>query len=167
MYRISDQEVDFILDDLCARGIETESLRYALLDHVCIMIEEGLSEGDDFFSFYQEVIPLFYKEELKEIQRETTFLMLARGRLVLSRGLFFLLLFILVGGPFVAYVIAGMLQSGFRVPIHVWGAAVVYSAFPLLVLLVLYLTPERLDPVIPRRSKVLIGVNPFIKIVSR
>lgn len=31
---------------------------------------------------------------------------------------------------------------------------------------VLYLTPDRLDPVIPRRSKVLIGIHPFIQIVS-
>ncbi|MBS1659667.1 MAG: hypothetical protein JST68_01315 [Bacteroidetes bacterium] len=167
MYQISDQEVDYILDDLLARGIETESLRYALLDHVCVMIEEGLCEGGDFVLFYHSALRAFYKEELREIERETTFLMQARGRLVLSRGLFFLLLFVLVGGPFVGYVIASMLRSGGIVSFQVWAAAVVYSAFPLLVLCVLYLTPDRLDPLIPQRSKVLLGVHPFIKIVSK
>src|ERR1051325_3301165 len=141
MYSVSDQDVDFILDDLLLRGIETESLRYAILDHVCVMIEQGLGEGGNFEEFYLDVIQTFYKVELREIERETKFLIQARGRMVLSRNMFFLLLFVLTGGPFLAYFVAGVLESGLRVPLQVWGPVVVFPAFPMLVLLVLYLTP--------------------------
>ncbi|WP_431211718.1 hypothetical protein ACQ86N_38880 [Puia sp. P3] len=41
MYSITEQQVDFILRDLEAGGIETEALRYDLLDHICVIIEGG------------------------------------------------------------------------------------------------------------------------------
>jgi hypothetical protein len=40
MYPISDQQIEFILRDLEAGGIGTESLRYDLLDHICVIIEQ-------------------------------------------------------------------------------------------------------------------------------
>lgn len=46
-----------------------------------------------------------------------------------------------------------------------WLDIFMYSIFPVLVLLVLYLTPDRLDPLIPRNSKIRIGVRPLIKII--
>jgi hypothetical protein len=48
MYSITDENIDFILHDLMARGIETESLRLNLLDHICILIEQNLEENGDF-----------------------------------------------------------------------------------------------------------------------
>lgn len=170
MYRISDQQLDFILLDLSAKGIETEELRLDLLDHICILIEQNLEADGDFEVFYASVIKTFYKQELREIEEETNFLLTARNRWVLSRNSFFLLLFVLFGGPFVVYVLDWMVSAGpavrWDIPFRIWGAALVFSLFPLLVLLVLYLTPDRLDPVIPRKSKILIGIHPFIKIVS-
>jgi hypothetical protein len=50
-------------------------------------------------------------------------------------------------------------------PSRVWGDTLVYSLLPLLVLMVLFLTPDSLDPLIPKRSKVILGKKPFIKIV--
>ncbi|MBS1974850.1 MAG: hypothetical protein JST13_10900, partial [Bacteroidetes bacterium] len=35
----------------------------------------------------------------------------------------------------------------------IWAQALVYAFFPFLILLVIYLTPERPDPIIPRKSK--------------
>ena len=52
MYRITDENIDFILKDLNKRGIQTESLQLNLLDHICILIEENLEEGADFHQFY-------------------------------------------------------------------------------------------------------------------
>lgn len=169
MYSISDQQIDFILHDLGANGIETESLQQDLLDHICIIIEQNLEEGGDFNQFYAATVKTFYKKELKEIEEETSFLLTMGHRLVLSRNLFFLVLFILVGGPFVAYLASNAISPGspavWNIPVEVWRATLVFSLFPLLVLLVLFLTPDRLDPVIPWKSKILIGLNPFIQIV--
>jgi len=169
MYCINDEQSDYILHDLSARGIETESLRYDLLDHVCVIIEREFEEGEDFEAFYTATITTFYKQELREIEEETRLMLACRHHLVMSRNVFFLFLFVLFGGPFIAYPYAWVVSHGgitrWSLPLAVWGPALIFSLFPMLVLLVLFLTPDSLDPVIPWRSKVLIGIRPFIKIV--
>jgi len=71
MVRVTDEQVDFILTDFTKRGIVLEDLRDDLLDHMCCIIENEMSEDDNFYQFYEYVLPRFFKEELAEIQRET------------------------------------------------------------------------------------------------
>lgn len=163
MYTISDEQLEMIHHDLHAKGIGIEELRHDLLDHICIIIENELEPDGDFEAFYRLTLRRFYKEELREIEEETRLLLSLRGRLVLGRNVFFLVLFAFLGGPFIGYLVSyGVLGP---IPDRAWDASLVFSLFPMLVLLVLYLTPDRLDPVIPWKSKVLIGVKPFIQIV--
>lgn len=75
MYQISDQQIDYILNDISARGVEMESLQQNLLDHVCCIIENNLEENGDFENFYQKTIKSFYKDELWEIEEETLLLL--------------------------------------------------------------------------------------------
>ena len=75
MYRINDQQIDYILSDIGARGVEMESLQQNLLDHVCCIIENNLEENGDFESFYKKTIQTFYKDELWEIEEETLLLL--------------------------------------------------------------------------------------------
>lgn len=75
MYRISDQQIDYILNDISARGVEMESLQQNLLDHICCIIENNLEENGDFESFYKKTIQHFYKDELWEIEEETLLLL--------------------------------------------------------------------------------------------
>lgn len=71
MARVTDEQVDFILADFTKRGIVLEDLRDDLLDHMCCIIENEMTEDDNFYRFYEYVLPRFFKEELAEIQRET------------------------------------------------------------------------------------------------
>ncbi|RYE26113.1 MAG: hypothetical protein EOP51_01755 [Sphingobacteriales bacterium] len=71
MYCISDQQVDYILNDIRRNGVEMEDLQLNLLDHICCIIEQNLKEGDDFELFYRSTIAQFYKKELREIEEET------------------------------------------------------------------------------------------------
>src|SRR6218665_4053535 len=71
MYQISDKQIDGILSDIRARGVEMESLQQNLLDHVCCIIEQNLEENGDFENFYQRIIRTFYKDHLWEIEEET------------------------------------------------------------------------------------------------
>jgi hypothetical protein len=48
-------------------------------------------------------------------------------------------------------------------PVCLWGDTIPYVFFPFLVLLVIYITPERLDPLIPREAKVRVGGKSFIR----
>jgi len=169
MYRISDQQIDFILDDIRAHGITMESLQYDLLDHACIMIEQNLEDSGDFEQYYATVIRAFYRQELREIEEEALLLVRYGRHWKLSRNSFFLILFAVLIGPFIGYdgvwlAVHGS-ETGWGLPVEIWGSTLVFALFPLLLFLVLLLTPERLDPLIPRRSLILIGIRPFIKIV--
>lgn len=85
MYCLSEAQIDFILDDLRARGIERVSLQQDLLDHVCCIIEQSLEDDGDFEHFYVETIATFYKKELKEIEVETTHLLIHKNYYVMKR----------------------------------------------------------------------------------
>lgn len=169
MYSLNEQQLDFILSDIHARGITLESLQYDLLDHICVIIEQKLEKAEDFEQCYEATIKAFYRQDLREIEEATIFLLACRHRLMLTRTQFFCLLFTIFIGPFVSYDLAWLVTSGpaagWNIPLQVWAPTLVYSLFPLLILLVLLLTPERLDPLIPAKSKVLLGIRPFIKIV--
>jgi hypothetical protein len=174
MYCLSEDQIDFIHRDIRRHGIHIESLQQSLLDHICILIEQNLEPDGDFYAFYKQTIPSFYKQELREIEEETLFLLKHKGPfLVLSRNLFFLLLFTVFIGPFIGVDVcwlffshqAGTQTHGFYLPINIWGPTVTYSLFPLLVLMVLLLTPDRFDPLIPKKAKVLLGGWPFIRVV--
>jgi len=75
MYLLSDEQIDFILNDIRARGVETESLQQDLLDHVCCIVEQELEENGDFEQFYHTVIRRFYRRELREIEEERALLL--------------------------------------------------------------------------------------------
>lgn len=169
MYCLNDQQIDLILNDISSHGIKIEDLQHNLLDHICIIIEQNLPENGDFEQFYSSAIKAFYKMELREIEEETLFLLNRRSHLALSRNQFFVLLFTIFIGPFVAYDIVWLVSSkqtvGLNLPFYIWGATLVYSLFPLLVLLVLLLTPEKFDPIIPKKSMILLGIAPFINII--
>ena len=71
MYKVSDQQIEYILNDIRRNGVDTEDLQLNLLDHICCIIEQELDENGDFEQFYFALIKKFYKKELKEIEEET------------------------------------------------------------------------------------------------
>lgn len=75
MYCLSEKQIDYILNDISARGVEMESLQLNLHDHICCIIEQNLEENGDFESFYQKTIKTFYKDEIWEIEEETLLLL--------------------------------------------------------------------------------------------
>jgi hypothetical protein len=75
MYQLSEQQIDYILNDISARGVEIESLQHNLVDHVCCIIEQNLEENGDFENFYHKTIKTFYKDALWEIEEETLLLL--------------------------------------------------------------------------------------------
>ena len=160
MATLTDEQIDQILADLYAHGIRLEGLRDNLLDHICILVEEKLDAGIDFESGYAEVIPSFYRSSLYELEEEALFLASLRGPyVVLSRAWFFVLAFSVVLSPYLAYIVFG----ADRFDVIAGGA--VLDVYPLLTVIVLFLTPNRFDPLIPWRSKILLGFKPLIRVL--
>ena len=71
MYKVTDEQIDFILGNIKANGVTIEDLQYNLLDHICCIIEDEMPEGEDFYKFYGNIMPRFFYKELKEIEQET------------------------------------------------------------------------------------------------
>lgn len=71
MYKVTDEQIDFILGNIKANGVTIEDLQYNLLDHICCIIEDEMPEGEDFYKFYGNIMPRFFDKELKEIEQET------------------------------------------------------------------------------------------------
>ena len=169
MYCLSDLEVDFILKDIIARGIITEDIQYNLLDHICIIIEENLEQDGDFKEFYFSIIKTFYRHDLSEIEAETRILSNYKKHLVFNRKQFFLLIFLIFIGPFIAYNILWIdmnwQSTRWDIPIEIWGNSLAYALWPSLIFLVIFLTPEKFDPLIPKKSTIVLGIKPFIKII--
>lgn len=170
MATLTDEQVDYILADLHAHGIRLDGLRDNLLDHICILLEQRLEQGGDFEQEYADVIPTFYRKELYELEEEALFIQsLRRPHVVLSRGWFFVCAFALVLSPYIFYVVQWWFHLqplGHIVDaIDVIGGAAILDVYPLLTLIVLFLTPDRFDPLIPWRSKILLGFRPFIRVL--
>lgn len=49
----------------------------------------------------------------------------------------------------------------------IWMGTVAYALLPILVLLVLYVMPDGMDPIIPKGAKVIIGKKPFVRIIYK
>ena len=75
MVRVSDEQVDFILHEIEAHGLTIEDLQYHLLDHMCCIIENEMSETDNFDQFFKGLLPRFFNDNLREIQEETELLL--------------------------------------------------------------------------------------------
>lgn len=100
MYYITEQQIEYILNDIRRNGIEMEDLQLNLLDHICCMAEHNLKEGDDFEHFYKTTIKQFYKKELKEIEEETIQLLTFKNyfmlkKIMIGSGAFSVMLFLI------------------------------------------------------------------------
>jgi hypothetical protein len=169
MATLTDQQVEYISNDIRAHGIRLEDLRDNLLDHICILVERGLEDGGIFEELYAAIIPTFYKEQLHELEEEALFLASLQGpRLLLTRSRFFQLLFGLFGAPYLLFFLLCLfhLQPAYDTPaLSAFRWMLVFSVWPLVSLLVVYFTPDRLDPLVPRHAKVLLGLRPFIRVL--
>jgi hypothetical protein len=114
MYCLSEKQIDFILADIRARGVEMETLQHDLLDHVCCIIEQDLEANGNFEDFYFNTIQTFYRKELKEIEEETLILLTNKNYYAMKKTM-------LASGAFSAIVLSFGILFKFM---HWEGAAV-------------------------------------------
>ena len=169
METLTDQQVDFIARVIRAHGIQLEDLQDNLLDHICILVEQGLEQGGSFEEVLARVFRTFYRKELYELEEEALFLSSVKGRrLVLSRGRFFRLAFGVLLAPYALYFLLAMLHwlpvAYDVVPMVIFRWTLVGCFWPLVSLAVVYFTPARFDPLIPRHSKVMLGGGSLIRV---
>lgn len=87
MYCISDEQIEYILNDIRRNGVEMEDLQLNLLDHICCIIEQELKEDDDFEHFYRATVQRFYRRDLREIEEETIDLLTFKNFYAMKKAL--------------------------------------------------------------------------------
>ncbi len=66
-----DENYERIKGDLVSRGLTYDRLIDDVLDHVCCMVEEHMSDGKDFESSYDQVLDSIGEKRLPEVQHQT------------------------------------------------------------------------------------------------
>lgn len=151
MYQLSDEQIDFILNDIQARGVETESLQHNLLDHICCLIELQLEDNGDFGSFYQQVIRKFYQKELREIEEETALLLTFKNYYSMKKVMIY-------SGVLTAFV----LLSGSVFKLMHWPGAAALIFFGILLVSLLFLPllfVFKLRELSAARDKLILGLG--------
>lgn len=116
MYCITDEQIEYILNDIRRNGVEMEDLQLNLLDHICCIIEHKLEEDDDFERFYQQTVRQFYKNDLKEIEVETINLLTFKNYYAMKKSM-------IISGAIAAFLL--LVGSMFKLA-HWPGAAVLF-----------------------------------------
>lgn len=116
MYVLTDEQIEFILNDIRRNGIELEELQLDLLDHICCVIETEHTAENDFEAFYRSILPRFYKRSLREIQEETHLLLTFKNYYAMKKVMF-------MSGAFSAFTV--LIGSLFKI-MHWPGAALLF-----------------------------------------
>jgi len=72
MHRLTEEQIEQLQEDIRQSGIQDDSLREDLLDHLCCHIEKGLEEGRDFEAAYAQALQQVCPDGMQQIQQETT-----------------------------------------------------------------------------------------------
>ena len=89
MVKLTDEQVEYVLNEIKARGVTIEDLQYNLLDHMCCIIENEMRDEDDFYQFVNAVFPRFFNENLVEIEKETILLVTFKNYYAMKKTMYF------------------------------------------------------------------------------
>lgn len=157
MYTLTDEQVDYILDDIRRNGIEMEDLQNNLLDHICCIIEREINDGDDFESSYKQIRTRFYKTDFKEIEEETINLLTFKNYYVMKK--------VMIYSGVIA--VAILLSGSFFKIMHWPGAGILFVlgmvAFSLLFLPLVFILKTR--EVSTTRDKIVIAAATVVGIL--
>ncbi len=73
MRNLTDEQIDFIAEDIRIRGVFTQGLQENLLDHICCCIEQQEDERP-FEEVYRQTLDAFGQSGLQGVQDETLYL---------------------------------------------------------------------------------------------
>jgi hypothetical protein len=81
-------QIQYIIDDVKAKGIAMDELAESLVDHICCTIEN--STETDFTTAYLKAISSFGDNGLKNIQQETIILLNFKKQVTMKKAMYVL-----------------------------------------------------------------------------
>lgn len=86
--QVTDNQLEFIQEDIVARGITIEPLAENLVDHICCLIEEN--NDSDFEQAYAQALKSFGAGGLQEIEENTKLLLILKREITMKKLMFIL-----------------------------------------------------------------------------
>lgn len=109
MAELTEQQIDFVSEEIQARGVNLNTLHDDLLDHICTAIERKMDEGLNFESAFIETIKLFGPDGLMQVQHQTLILLTQMNETMKKLSLGF-------GLATVAFLLAGIFFKAMHWP---------------------------------------------------
>jgi hypothetical protein len=89
MFKITEEHIDFIINDLKKNGVENEDLLMNLTDHICCIVERNLEKEGNFNEYYQSIRETFYIKSFSEIEEETKLLLTFKNYYAMKKVMLF------------------------------------------------------------------------------
>jgi len=127
---LSETQIEQIADTVNGSNITSADLKEDLIDHLCCIVEDEMSKGNEFETACRTALRRVCPNGLNEIQNETVFLLPSKSRKRLGRTTY-------ISG-FVA--LTGMLFTAIMKILHLPGAGLVLMATAFVVIFVFFPT---------------------------
>ena len=85
MKKLTDSQIEFIINEINKSVFSSTTLREDLTDHFCCTVEDEINKGNDFESAYKKAFDRICPEGIDKIGKETLFLMPLKSRKRLGR----------------------------------------------------------------------------------
>ncbi|XOV91240.1 MAG: hypothetical protein ACFHWX_13620 [Bacteroidota bacterium] len=84
--QVTDDQLEFIQEDIVARGITIEPLAENLVDHICCLIES--QEDSNFEKAYGQALKSFGAGGLQEVEENTKLLLILKREITMKKLMF-------------------------------------------------------------------------------
>lgn len=90
MSKLSDEQVEYIEQQVNTSQIESEELKEDLIDHFCCVIEDYLDQGKTFEESYNKAYQIVCPNGFDEIYKETLLLLTSNNIIIMKKSMYIL-----------------------------------------------------------------------------
>lgn len=88
MRELTEQEIDRVCRFI-EQQVSNEQLRVELIDHCCCLLEDALSESDDFDDALKRSVSVLSPDGLPSVEAELNYVLLSKSQKIMKRLLYF------------------------------------------------------------------------------
>lgn len=90
MSKLTDEQIEFIADQVNKSKIDSNELKEDLIDHFCCIIEDDIRLGKSFEESYNRAYQIVCPNGFDEIHQETILLLTSKNIIIMKKLLFYL-----------------------------------------------------------------------------
>ncbi len=109
MCPLTKKQINFIQNDISQKGLKYEPLLQEMLDHICVDVENYISQGYSFKQAYQKISCDLNSRELKKLENQTI-LLLNLKFIIMKKLMFVILGFLILSFVFKTFQFNGYLR---------------------------------------------------------